>query len=1452
MADTGSGNTKGKVSPENDPILQGVDRVQNIEQVDAKLVPEIQEGAEDTHTRTNIHLGGRDDEGIGTGPRKDEGDPQPQNLNSPDLGSRAFPIPDGGPIDPSGRGFSPAKAIEPNDPNFSSSGRATPEVDINNTEDGRPTIEPFSGTGVSTPNFAAFSVLSDEIPPEALIPDDGIPDEEEPPANVAPTSDDNSVVTDEDTDYTFSITDFVFSDADGDSFDHITIVDLPLEGKLVFNGIDVGAGDEIPADDIGLLVFTPDPDENGNDYATFNFTVNDGTNDSELQTISIDVNPINDPPTSEDNEVTTDEDTFYTFDVSDFAYNDIEGDAMDHITITELPVNGTLTLNGVNVVVGGNILTGDIGLLVFTPDPDENGDNYATFKFTVNDGALDSAEQTISIDVTPVNDAPVTADETVETAEDTDYTFKLADFEFSDVDGDSFDHLTIVDLPVEGKLFYNGSELLAGDFDIAPADIGLLVFRPDPDENGDNYATFNFTVNDGTVDSVAETITVDVTPVNDAPTVSDNETTILEDSSHTFEIGDFTNNYADIDGDAVVSVTITELPVDGTLTFNGNPVTLNDPIAVGDIGGLVFVPDLNESGDDYANLKFTVSDGTDDSAEHTYTIDVTAVADNPHLCILTEKIDGSALYDISQGGEVNINVEYFAVEAGYENSHGFYIADVDGNPIGGVVVKDNVKELGTEDIVFNTADYPGGVTLGFFIIPDGDTQNAALESGDAITFQNIGGVWTPFLNGVALGGAQQSPAYFSDASLNPDNFDHFDDTGLAGNQNWEDLWNGGDRDNSDVNAFVTLTICSDATVHGPEETPIALPEILSTLTDVDGSEDLMVTIAAIPDGVEISDGNGNTFTATPGNNSVDVTGWNLDNLSVIAPVGSEDFDLTVEAKATESSNNDTAISTGTITVDIIHAPTTADETVTTVEDTTYTFEVADFVFNDIDGDNAAFVTITTLPSNGVLKIGADDVVIGDNNEIAIANIDNLVFIPDENESGDSYTAFNFTVTDDGVIPLTSEAQTLTIDVTPQADSPEVSLEIGEPEAVIEVVPTEINIGNVLDTGNGYTVTARVVNNDGTLSDALAANVSVQAEGIGVTGINDGPDDQIGFVEGQNLSEELIITLDEDVTSMDVTVSFLFTQDVGQTEDEIGYYTLYNDDVQVGNGTIDAVDGGVETAINIAAGGTNFDQIIFTTDRDLTNGQEGHSDYFVNLVTFDSPSGETTAYMYPLSITAALTDTDGSEILSDVTLSGVPVIATFIDGADNQVGTNNNDGSWSFTQAELSGLKMSVPDGAAEFDLTVSATATETLNSDFETSSTTLHVITGDEDSNVIAGTASNDYINAGNGDDTVTSGAGNDTIFGGLGDDEFIFAANEGQKAVDGGLGASWTDTIALDGFDGLNHEVGWTLTLEPGSLVQSTDDAAGEMILSQDADGTITFDDGGSLNFTNVEKIVW
>ncbi|CAD5975712.1 Serine-rich adhesin for platelets [Planktothrix tepida] len=126
-------------------------------------------------------------------------------------------------------------------------------------------------------------------------------------------------------------------------------------------------------------------------------------------TASIVVTAFNNAPTATDKTLTVNEDNNYTFTTADFGFSDLDTeDILASIKITQLPTVGTLQLNGTAVTANQVITAADIPSLVFTPVANANGSSYANFKFTVNDGIIDSvAANTITIDVTAVNDIPV-------------------------------------------------------------------------------------------------------------------------------------------------------------------------------------------------------------------------------------------------------------------------------------------------------------------------------------------------------------------------------------------------------------------------------------------------------------------------------------------------------------------------------------------------------------------------------------------------------------------------------------------------------------------------------------------------------------------------------------------------------------------------------------------------------------------------------------------------------------------------------------------------------------------------------------------------------------------------------------------------------------------------------------------------------------------------------------
>ena len=223
------------------------------------------------------------------------------------------------------------------------------------------------------------------------------------------------------------------------------------------------------------VTYTPNPNTNGSD--SFVFSVDDGIDTADTGTVDITIDPRNDPPAGTNNTVSTLEDTQLVFSAGQFGFSDpVEGDSLAAVKITSLPTGGILTNNGTAVVAGDEISPTALGNgdLVYLPDEDQNGPGYDSFTFKVRDDGgtanggvdLDPTANTMTIDVTAVNDRPTGADNTVGTPEDTAYTFATADFGFSDPNdnpADTLQSVKIVTLPTPGSLTLNGSAVSADD-----------------------------------------------------------------------------------------------------------------------------------------------------------------------------------------------------------------------------------------------------------------------------------------------------------------------------------------------------------------------------------------------------------------------------------------------------------------------------------------------------------------------------------------------------------------------------------------------------------------------------------------------------------------------------------------------------------------------------------------------------------------------------------------------------------------------------------------------------------------------------------------------------------------------------------------------------------------------------------------------------------------------------
>jgi len=362
----------------------------------------------------------------------------------------------------------------------------------------------------------------------------------------APVAEDITLSLDEDT---LTGIELLATDIDEDDLTFV-IVSAPSQGQLSGTPPDVN--------------YLPNENYSGGD--SFTYLANDGQLDSEVATVTLTIDPVNDAPTAFDDTVATIEDTAVAVTLMG---EDVELDPLT-FTLVDMPANG--------------VLTGDAPDVTYTPDDGFFGND--TFTFLVNDGELDSEIATVTIGVSEVNGAPIAEDGSVTTDEDTAMAITLV---ATDPDMDPLIY-SVVDDPTQG---------------VVSGTPPLVTYTPNDDFNGSD--SFTFRVNDGQLDSNLAVISITVNSINDAPVAFDQGVETDEDI------------------DLNITLTASDVELD-PLTYNLLDGPTNGTIT-GTAPDLTYSPNENFNGAD--SFTFVANDGMEDSNVATVSIDVAAVNDPP-------------------------------------------------------------------------------------------------------------------------------------------------------------------------------------------------------------------------------------------------------------------------------------------------------------------------------------------------------------------------------------------------------------------------------------------------------------------------------------------------------------------------------------------------------------------------------------------------------------------------------------------------------------------------------------------------------------------------------------------------------------------------------------------------------------------------------------------------------
>ncbi|MGL1243284.1 tandem-95 repeat protein, partial [Vibrio parahaemolyticus] len=763
------------------------------------------------------------------------------------------------------------------------------------------------------------------------------------PVNDAPVAKDDIATTQEDTAVTIDVLPND-SDVDGDKLS-IQSASVPeAQGKVEI--VD------------GKLVFTPA--ENFNGDAEITYTVTDGAL-TDQATVKVTVNAVNDTPVVESNiadQALAEDFTPYTIDLNT-AFSDVDN------------VDGELTFS---VSGNSNIQVAIVnGIVTITPTADWNGSE--TLTFTATDPSGESISQTVNFTVAPVAD--IVAD-SVTVVEDTPTIIKV----------------------LGNDTFEGDDKVVSLDTNNGPAN-GTVSINPDgsvtytPNDNYHGTDSFTYIVTSGGV-SESTTVSVDVTPVNDAPVAKDDIATTQEDTAVTIDV---LSNDTDVDGDklSIQSATVPEAQ---------GKVEIVD-------GKLVFTPAENFNGQ--AEITYTVTDGqlTDEAK---VTVTVNPVNDAPTIKVdAVESITEDAVSidtvvatltvrdtDTSED-QLTVSLE--------NNSNGYFV--LVGNEVkltqAGVDAVNN-DELNLKDLTISASVSDG-------VNPTASDSDSLIVNrvNDAPTVEN------------AIADQELSEDF---ASYTIDLNDAFKDSdsalnfSVSGNSNVlvsiengiatispTADWNGSetltftatDPSGESVSQTVNFTVASVADIVADKATVVEdTPTIINVLSnDTFESTDKVVSLDADngPKNGSVIVNNDGTVTYTPDDNYV----------------GKDTFTYVVTSGGVSEST--------TVTVNVTpvnDAPVAKDDIATTQEDTAVTIDVLPND-TDIDGDTLR-IDSASVPSDQ----GTVEIVDG-----------KLVFTPAENFNGDA--EITYTVTDG---ELTDEAK-VSVTVNPVNDAPTIKADAVE-------------------------------------------------------------------------------------------------------------------------------------------------------------------------------------------------------------------------------------------------------------------------------------------------------------------------------------------------------------------------------------------------------------------------
>uniref|UniRef100_UPI0006867550 beta strand repeat-containing protein n=1 Tax=Shewanella waksmanii TaxID=213783 RepID=UPI0006867550 len=456
-------------------------------------------------------------------------------------------------------------------------------------------------------------------------------------------------------------------------------------------------------------------------------------------------------------------------------------------------------------------------------------------------------------------------------------------------------------------------------------------------------------------------------------------------------------------------------------------------------------------------------------------------------------------------------------------------------------------------------------------------------------------------------------------------------------------------------------------------------------------------------------------------------------------------------------DGDNSLGHFSVTPKVDAMPVTTDGTADGIEDTALILQWSDFNVTDSDTAKADMsIKAVNLPlaANGTLQYynGStwQSVTVGMLLTSVMFDDGHVRFMPAEDQAdgtlgglgnrGDALASFDYVATDG---TSDSNQSSMTINIDARADSPLLNASAGD-LVWIDKAPIDTTVpGNVQagDTVFGVNVdnvhSGRAVSVSGSTDNNFISNSDVNDTSVLEAGSGD------DILIGGNLADNLLGGAGNDIFVGGGQNDSIY----GGAGTDTAFYTGNFADYTITNHYDHAV-----TPYLLINDSRNIDASSVNT-ADLEAGDhlyEVERLVFADGIYQVNPDGSVTQVQtkeIALDISADLADTDGSESLSDITITDIPA-GLVLSAGSYDVATN----TWTLTQAELVGLKLQVPEdysGAQEFTMNISVTSTEGSNGNATTTTTGVGI-----------SIRAYEYEDGTDGDNVIDGGDGNDLIVG--------------------------------------------------------------------------------------------